>query len=53
MEAAERVRILELAWELVKLERPERKGDITEASIEEWHKLFDQAYKAITKTVLA
>ena len=52
MEEQERIRILELAWELVELESPKRTGNITEASIKEWHKLFDQAYKAIMKTAL-
>jgi len=51
MEAQERVRILELAWELVKFKKPQE-GHITDAAIKEWHKLFDQAYKAILNTAL-
>lgn len=51
MEAQERVRILEFAWELVKDKKPQ--GNlITEASITAWHKLFDKAYTAILDTTL-
>ena len=45
----ERIRILELAWELVRAKRPSTPGNTTEASIKVWHELFDQAYKAIMK----
>ena len=51
MEAQERIRILELAAELVKSRMPGLSGGANEASIEAWHKLFDQAYKAILKTM--
>lgn len=48
----ERIRILELAYEITELKSPRKTGNITEASIKEWHKLFDQAYKAILQTAL-
>ena len=48
----ERIRILELAWELVRAKRPSTPGNTTEASIKAWHKLFDQAYKAIMQTAM-
>ncbi len=51
MEAAERIRILELAWELVQYEKPTA-ANTTKESIDAWHKLFDQAYKAVFKTAL-
>ncbi len=51
MEAQERIRILELAADLVKSKAPALAGGASEASIEAWHKLFDQVYKAIAKTV--
>ncbi len=47
----ERIKILELAWDLVQYKKP-TSGNTTEASIKEWHKLFNQAYKAITETAL-
>ena len=53
METAERIRILELAFQVVEPEAPHRRsGGITEASIKQWHKLFDQTYKAILNTAL-
>lgn len=52
MEEQERIRILELAFQVVELKSPHRTGNLTEAAIKEWHKLFDQAYKAIMKTAL-
>ena len=51
MEGQERVRILELAWELVQYKKL-TSGNTTKASIEAWHQLFDQAYKTILKTAL-
>ncbi len=48
----ERIRILELAFQMVELKSPHKTGNLTEASIAEWHKLFDKAYKAITKTAM-
>lgn len=44
----ERIRILELAYELVESQTPKS----NEGEIEEWAELFDQAYKAIMKTAL-
>lgn len=52
MDAQERIRILELAFQVVEPDAPHRSGNITEASIKEWHKLFDQAYRAILETAL-
>lgn len=52
MEGQERTRILELAWELVEYARPPS-GNVTKASIEKWHSLFDQAYKAILNTAIS
>jgi hypothetical protein len=51
MEGQERIRILELAWELVQYKKPTA-NNTTEAAIEAWHKLFDKAYKAILNTAL-
>jgi len=48
MEEEERIRILELAYELV---TPSGKK-LSEGAIKEWAKLFDQAYKAIMTTAL-
>ncbi len=44
----ERIRILELAYELLEVKTPK----LTAVEIETWAKLFDQAYKAIMKTAL-
>ena len=48
MEEQERIRILELAYELVESESPKN----NQGQIKEWALLFDQAYKAIMKTTL-
>jgi hypothetical protein len=47
----ERIRILELAWEMALFKRPTATSS-TEARFEEWHKLFDKTYKAIMQTTL-
>ena len=52
MEVQERIRILELAYDLVETKSPKKTGMVGVASIKEWHKLFDQAYKAIIQTAL-
>jgi hypothetical protein len=52
METQERIRILELAFQITELKSPHKTGNLNEASIKEWHKLFDQAYKAILQTAL-
>ncbi len=51
METQERIRILELAWELAEKKKP-TSVNVGEATIKIWHKLFDQAYKAIMQTAL-
>ena len=48
----ERIRILELAFDLVKSDRTPIARMVAEAGIREWAKLFDQTYKAIMKTAL-
>jgi len=45
------IRMIDLAWEWVSKRTPPVKGDRPDAIIEELAKYFDQAYKAITKTV--
>jgi len=52
MEEQERIRILELAYELVESKSPKKVGQTNEGSIKAWATLFDQAYKAIMKTAL-
>ncbi len=52
MEEEERIRILELAYELVEPKIPKSADSITKVKIEAWATLFDQAYKAIMKTAL-
>ena len=52
MDSQERIRILELAFQVVEGKSPHKTGNLTEAAIKEWHKLFDQAYKAILNTAL-
>ena len=48
----ERIRILELAYELVEPKSPGKVGQTNEGTIKAWATLFDQAYKAIMKTAL-
>ncbi|MFC2005820.1 hypothetical protein ACFLVG_02525 [Chloroflexota bacterium] len=52
MEEQERIKILELAWQIAENHCPTTRETTTEASITVWHKLFDQAYKAIFNTAL-
>ena len=52
MEEEERIRILELAFDLVEHRAPKHVQMQEEPAIKEWAKLFDQAYKAIMKTAL-
>ena len=49
MEEEERIRILELAYQLVTSSTGYKSN---EDQIKEWAQLFDQAYKAIMKTAL-
>ena len=51
MEPPERIRILELAFDVAHHKLPTSANTTTE-SIDAWHKLFDHAHKAILKTVL-
>lgn len=44
----ERIRILELAYELLEVKTPK----LNVGEIKEWATLFDEAYKAIMKTAL-
>ncbi len=52
METQERIRILELAWELALIKKPSS-GNSNEAALKAWHDRFDAAYKMIMKTALA
>ncbi len=49
METQERIRILELAWELALFKKPGSTHS-NEAAFKAWHDLFDKTYKAIMKT---
>jgi len=51
LEVEERVRVIDLAWEWVDKRTPLIRGDNVEGIIEGYAKRFDQAYKAIVKTV--
>jgi len=52
METQERIRVLELAFQMVEQKSPHKTGNLSEVAITEWHKLFDKAYKAILQTAL-
>ena len=51
METQERIRILELAWEIALPKKPVT-GSMNEGAIKEWQKILDLAYTAIMETAL-